>query len=121
MPLLNNGSKFVTHVVDLDTTNDTDVYVVPNNFSSHVENMFITNSASGSTSYDLKYYEKAVNVTHTLFTSHTVSGKSIEYLFTVDKPLYLHAGDKLIVAAGTVDVIHVGIAAEEHFDPAHTT
>ena len=49
MPPFNNGSKFVTHVVDLDTTNDTDVYVVPNNFSSHVENMFITNSASGGT------------------------------------------------------------------------
>lgn len=119
MPRTNDGSKFITHVIDLTTTNDTDVYVVPNNFSSHIENLFITNSASGSTSYDLKYYEKAVNVTHTLFSAHTVAGKGIEYVFTVDKPLYLHAGDKLIVAAGTANAIHVGVAAEEHFDPAH--
>ena len=120
MPRMNDGSKFITHVEDLTTTNDTDVYVVPNNFSSHVENLFVTNSASGSSTYTLKYYEKAVNTTHTLFTSHSVAGKSIEYLFTVDKPLYLHAGDKIIVAASTANELHVGIAAEEHFDPAHT-
>ena len=120
MPVPSSGSKFVTHVVDLTTTNDTDVYVVPNNFSSHVENVFITNSTSGGSTYTLKYYEKAANTTHTLFTGHSVAGKSIEYLFTVDKPLYLHAGDKLIVAATTANELHVGIAAEEHFDPAHT-
>ena len=121
MPIPSAGSKFITHVVDLDTTNDTDVYVVPNNFSSHVEHVFITNSAGGNSNYDLKYYEKAVNVTHTLFLNHQISSKSIEHLFTMDKPLYLHAGDKLIVAADTADVLHVGISAEEHFDPAHTT
>ena len=120
MPRMNDGSKFITHVIDLTTTNDTDVYVVPNNFSSHVENVFITNSTSGSKDYTLKYYEKAANVTHTLFTGHAVGGKDIEYLFTVDKPLYLHAGDKIIVAASTANELHVGIAAEEHFDPAHT-
>ena len=117
MPVLSAGSKFVTRVVDLDTTSDTDVYVVPNNFSSHVENLFITNSASGNSTYDLKYYEKSVNITHTLFAGHAVASKAIEYLFTVDKPLYLHAGDKLIVSAATADELHVGVAAEEHYDP----
>ena len=121
MPIPSAGSKFITHVIDLTTTNDTDVYVVPNNFSSHVENVFITNSHSGSKNYTFKYYEKAVNVTHTLFSGHAVDGKGIEYLFTVDKPIYLHAGDKLIVAASSANSLHVGIAAEEHFDPAHTS
>ena len=97
MPRVNNGSKFITHVVDLTTTNDTDVYVVPNNFSSHVENVFITNSASGSSTYTLKYYEKDVNTTHTLFTSHSVAGKGIEYLFTVDKPLYFMLATNLLL------------------------
>ena len=117
MPIPSAGSKFVTHVVDLDTTSDTDVYVVPNNFSSHVENVFITNSGSGNSTYDLKYYEKEANVTHTLFSTHAVSSKNIEYLFTVDKPLYLHAGDKIIVKADTADELHVGVVAEEHYDP----
>ena len=120
MPRLGDGSKFITHVVDLTTTNDTDVYEVPTNFSSHVENLFITNSTSGASSYTLKYYEKDVNTTHTLLTSHSVASKSIEYIFTVDKPLYLHSGDKIIVAAATADELHVGVAAEEFFDPAHT-
>jgi len=118
MPRVNDGSKYITHVIDLTTTSDTDVYTVPNNFSSHVEHVFITNSTSGGVNYTLKYYEQATAVTHTLFSGHSVSGKSIEYLFTVDKPLYLHGGDKLIVAAASANALHVGIAAEEYFDPA---
>jgi hypothetical protein len=32
--------------------------------------------------------------------------------------LYIHAGDKIIVAANTADTLHVGVVAEEFFDPA---
>ena len=101
MPVLSTGSKFVTHATALSTTNDTDVYIVPKNFSSHVEHLLITNSDSSNRNYTIKYYEKAANTTYTLFTSHAVTGKGSESVFTVDKPLYLHAEDKIIVAAGT--------------------
>tara|TARA_B000000557_G_scaffold232830_1_gene207002 strand:- start:1849 stop:2211 length:363 start_codon:yes stop_codon:yes gene_type:complete len=117
MPVLASGSKFVTHATALSTTNDTDCYVVPANFSSHVEHLMITNSDSSNRNYTLKYYEAATTTTHTLFTTHAVTGKGSESIFTVDKPLYIHAGDKLIVAAGTVDTLTVVVAAEEFFDP----
>ena len=68
MPRFNDGSKFVTHVTA--NTNDTDVYVVPKNFSSRVENLLITNNDSSNRTYTIKYYEKAANTTYTLFTSH---------------------------------------------------
>jgi hypothetical protein len=58
MPRMQEGSKFVTNVVDLTTTNDTDIYVVPNNFSSHIENLFITNSDSSNRDYTLKFFQK---------------------------------------------------------------
>jgi len=117
MPLLGNGSKFVTHATALTTTSDTDCYVVPANFSSHVENLMISNDNAGNIAYTLKYYEAATTTTHTLFSAHNVSGKSSENIFTVDKPLYIHAGDKIIVAAGTANELTVVVAAEEFFDP----
>ena len=80
----------------------------------------ITNSDSSNRNYTIKYYEKAANTTHTLFTAHAVTGKGSESVFTVDKPLFLHAEDKLIVAAGTADTLTVVIAAEEFFDPAYS-
>lgn len=117
MPILNNGSKFVTHATALTGTSDTDVYVVPANFSSHVEHLMITNSDSSNRNYTLKYYEVATTTTHTLFNSHAVTGKGSESIFTVDKPLYIHAGDKLIVAAGTANTLTVVVAAEEFYEP----
>jgi len=117
MPRISEGSKFVTRATALSTTSDTDVYIVPKNFSSHVEHLLITNSDASNRNYTLKYYEKASNTTYTLFTSHAVTGKGSESIFTVDKPLYIHAEDKIIVAAGTADTLTVVIAAEEFFDP----
>ena len=117
MPVINGGSKFVTHATALTTTSDTDVYVVPNNFSSHVEHLLLTNSDSSNRTYTLKYYEADTASTHTLFSAHAVLGKGSESVFTIDKPLYIHEGDKLIVAAGTANTITVVVAAEEFFDP----
>ena len=117
MPVLNSGSKFVTKATALSTTNDTDCYVVPTNFSSHIEHVLITNSDSSNRNYTLKFYEADTTTTHTLFSSHAVTGKGSESIFTVDKPLYCHAGDKIIVAAGTVDTLTVVVAAEEFYEP----
>tara|TARA_E500000318_G_scaffold607_2_gene809 strand:- start:368 stop:727 length:360 start_codon:yes stop_codon:yes gene_type:complete len=118
MPVLSSGSKFVTHATALTTTSDIDCYVVPANFSSHVEHLLITNSDSSNRNYTLKFYESDTATTHTLFSSHAVTGKGSESIFTVDKPLYIHAGDKLIVSAGTINTLTVVIAAEEFYEGA---
>lgn len=117
MPVLNGGSKYVTHAVALSTTNDTDCYVVPKNFSSHVEHVFVSNNDNSSRNFTLKFYEKETNSTYTLFNGHAVDGKNKEAIFTVDTPLYLHAEDKLIFAAGTADTLTVVVSAEEFFEP----
>jgi hypothetical protein len=116
MPVVGN-SKFFTESVALTTTNDTDIYVVPANFSSHVEHFFISNNNSSNVDYTLKFYHADDNTTHTLLDTHAVAGKGMESVFTVDKPFYLHAGDKLIVAAGTANVLVATVSAEEFFDP----
>lgn len=118
MPVLNGGSKYVTHATSLTNTSDTDCYVVPANFSSHIEHIMITNSDSSNRNYTLKFFEAETSTTHTLFSAHQVTGKGSESIFTVDKPLYCHAGDKIIVAAGTANTLVVVIAAEEFYEPA---
>jgi len=117
MPRIDDGSKFVTHATALSTTSDTDVYVVPKNFSSHVEHLLITNSDSSNRNYTIKYYEKEANTTYTLFSSHAVTGKGSESVFTTTKPLYIHAEDKIIIAADTANTLTVVVAAEEFYDP----
>ena len=117
MPVLSSGSKLVTHATALTTTSDTDCYVVPNSFSSHVEHLLITNSDSSNRNYTLKFYESDTATTHTLFSSHAVTGKGSESIFTVDKPLFLHAGDKIIIAAATANELTAVVAAEEFFEP----
>lgn len=116
MPIAGN-SKFFTESVSLTTTNDTDIYVVPANFSSHIEHFFISNNSSGSVDYTLKFYHADDNTTHTILDNHAVDGKTFESVFTVDKPMFLHAGDKLIVAADSANKLVATVSAEEFFDP----
>lgn len=118
MPVLASGSKFVTHATALTTTNDTDCYVVPANFSSHIEHVMIGNNHSSNKDYTLKFYEADTATTHTLFNGHAVSGKESESIFTVDKPLYCHAGDKIIIAAADANTLTVIVAAEEFYEGA---
>tara|TARA_R100001460_G_scaffold85792_1_gene127090 strand:+ start:462 stop:821 length:360 start_codon:yes stop_codon:yes gene_type:complete len=117
MPLTNTGSKFVTQATALSSTNDTDVYVVPNNFSSHIEHFMISNNHSGAVTFTLKFFEASTSTTYTLFSAHSLATISSQSIFTVDKPLHIRAGDKLIVAAGSADKLVVVVSVEELFDP----
>ena len=117
--VFNDGSKFVTKVTALSSTNDTDCYVVAKNFSSRVENMIIANNDGSNRTFTVKYYEKAANTTHTLIDTHTLATKTTTNVFTADTPLYIHAEDKLIVDAGTADTLVIVISAEEFFDPTY--
>ena len=116
MPVVGN-SKFFTESIALTTTSDTDVYVVPANFSSHVEHLFVSNNDTSTRNYTVKWYHADDATTHTILLSHSLAGSSYDSVFTVDKPLYLHAGDKLIVAAGTADTLTITVSAEEFYDP----
>jgi hypothetical protein len=120
MPIVDRASKYYTESVSLTTTADTDVYTVPANFSSHVEHFFISNNDSSNIDYTLKFYHSDDDTTHTILDNHAVAGKGMESVFTVDKPLYLHTGDKLIVAAGTANELVATISVEEFFDPNKT-
>ena len=117
MPVLAGGSKFRTEIVELSTTNQTTVYTVPANFSSHLENLFVSNNHTGNVTLSLFLFHANDNTEYTLLTAHNITGGSYESIFTVDKPLYLHAGDIIKCTAGTANKLVVTTACEEFFDP----
>ena len=110
MPLLQTGSKFSTKVVALGTTNKTTVYTVPANFSSHLENLFVSNNHTGNVTLSLHFFHSDDNTEYDLLTSHNISGGSYESIFTVDRPLYLHAGDIIKCTAGTASKLVITTA-----------
>ena len=116
MPVVGN-SKFFTDSMSLTTISDTVVYTVPSNFSSHVEHLFVSNNDTAARNFTVKWYHADDATTHTILLNHALAGSTYESVFTIDKPLYLHAGDRLIVAAGTADTLTVTVSAEEYFDP----
>jgi len=118
MPQLQSGSKFRTEVVALGSTDKTNVYTVPANFSSHLENLFVSNNHTGNVTLSLHLFHADDNTEYTLMTTYNVSGGSYESIFTVDKPLYLHAGDIIKCTAGTADKLVVTTSCEEFFDAA---
>tara|TARA_Y100001972_G_scaffold127205_1_gene183341 strand:- start:1772 stop:2131 length:360 start_codon:yes stop_codon:yes gene_type:complete len=117
MPRVAEGSKFRTDITALSSTNDTDCYVVPKNFAAHIENVFIANNDGSNRTFTVKYFNKKANTTTTLFDAHASNTKTITHLVTMDKPLYIHSEDKIIVAASAADTLLVGVAAEEFYDP----
>jgi hypothetical protein len=118
MPVPATGSKFRTEVVSLSTTNKTTVYTVPANFSSHLENLFVSNNHTGNVTLSLHFFHADDNAEYDLLTAHNITGVSYESIFTVDRPLYLHAGDIIKCTAGTASKLVVTTSCEEFFDPA---
>jgi|TARA_R100001480_G_scaffold48246_1_gene61627 hypothetical protein len=117
MPKLIEGSKFRTEVVALGTTNKTNVYTVPANFSSHLENLFVSNNHTGNVTLSLHLFHAEDNTEYDLLTTHNIAGGSYESIFTLDRPLYLHAGDIIKCTAGTSSKLVVTTSCEEFFDP----
>jgi len=117
MPILSSGSKFRTEVVSLGTTNKTTVYTVPTNFSSHLENLFVSNNHTGNVTLSLHFFHADDNTEYDLLTAHNIAGGSYESIFTVERPLYLHSGDIIKCTADTASKIVVTTSCEEFFDP----
>lgn len=118
MPQLQSGSKFRTEVVALGSTNETSIYTVPANFSSHLKNLMVSNLHSSAVNFSLDLFHAEDNTEYTLLTTYPVAANSYESIFTVDKPLHLHAGDIIKCTAGTADKLVVVTSCEEFFDAA---
>ena len=116
MPLSDSGSKFKTNITSVGTSN-TDCYVVPANHSAVVKNLMLANANASARTFTVKVYKKISNTTTTIIADHSLATVTSESVFTVDKPLFLAAEDKVVILASHASSITATICAEEFFNP----
>jgi hypothetical protein len=94
----------------------TTVYTCPNNFTSKVTLVFISNRVNGNVSVKLEWDDASNGFPHNILTAYTIGGYS--FLQLSDAYLVLNSGDKLIVTTQSGANIDVIVSCEEYFDPA---
>jgi len=117
MPLTTAGSKFFTESKSLTTTSETTIYTVPDNYSSIVRLLMISNTDSAGRNVTIRWYHADDAETHVLLGNHAISGNNYEAILDADRPLYLHAGDIFYVTAATANTLETTISVEEYYDP----
>ena len=110
-------SKYHSESLSLTTTDVTTVYTVPNNYSSIVKLLLVSNTGSSNANITIEWYHSADAETHTIMGNEQIAGNSHEKLLAADAPMFLHAGDILKATAGTANVFEMTISAEEFYDP----
>ena len=116
MPVASAGSKFTTDITAVGTA-DTDCYLVPKNHMSIVKHLLLTNANASARTFTIKIYEQVPNTTTTIFTAHSLATITAQSIFTLEKPLFLKAEDKIIISASNASSIVAVVSAEEFFDP----
>jgi hypothetical protein len=95
------------------------VYTCPNNFTSKVTLMFISNRTNGNVVVQLQWVDVSDNLTHNILTAYTIGG--YQFLQLSDAYLVLNSSDSLKVITQSGANIDVIVSCEEFFDPAQST
>lgn len=96
----------------------TTVYTCPNNFTSKVTLVFISNRTNGNVVVKLMWNDVSNGLPHNVLTAYTIGGYS--FLQLSDAYLVLNSGDSLTVETPSGANIDVIISCEEYFDPAQS-
>jgi hypothetical protein len=96
----------------------TTVYTCPNNFTSKVTLVFISNRVNGNVSVKLTWNDSSDEVSHNILSAYTIGGYS--FLQLSDAYLVMNSGDSLSVETYSGAHIDVIISCEEYYDPAQT-
>jgi hypothetical protein len=94
----------------------TTVYKCPNNFTSKVTLVFISNRVNGNVVVKLEWDDVSNGFPHNILTAYTIGGFS--FLQLSDAYLVLNSGDSLKVTTLSGANIDVIVSCEEFFDPA---
>jgi hypothetical protein len=97
----------------------TTVYTCPNNFTSKVTLVFISNRTNGNVSVKLEWNDVSNGLPHNILTAYTIGGYS--FLQLSDGYIVLNSSDSLKVTTQSGANIDVIVSCEEFFDPAQST
>jgi hypothetical protein len=97
----------------------TTVYTCPNNFTSKVTLVFISNRTNGNVSVKLEWDDASNGDAHNILSAYTIGG--FQFLQLSDAYLVLNSSDSLKVTTQSGANIDVIVSCEEFFDPAQST
>ena len=102
----------------IDGAATTTVYSCPNNFTSKVTLVFISNRTNGNVVVQLEWDDVSNGGPHNILSAYTIGG--YQFLQLSDAYLVLNSGDSLRVTTQSGAHIDVIVSCEEFFDPAQT-
>ena len=115
-----SSSKFFTESVTVTSTSadgSADViYTVPNNFSSIVRYLLLSNGTSSTKKCYIQFYHNDDSSYHYLAKGLSMAGNSIKSLSEFGN-LNLHEGDKIVAYIESGMDLDVTISVEEYYDP----
>jgi len=102
--------------VALSSTDLTNIYTVPTNFTSIVKEIFLTN-VDGSSAVDatLKYTDTSASATFSLLSTKSIAAD--DFLRIEDAHIILEEGDILKAQAGASNDLEVTAFIEERYKP----
>ena len=114
------SSKFFTESVTVTSTSadgSADViYTVPNNFSSIVRYLLLSNGTASTKKCYIQFYHNDDSSYHYLAKGLSMAGNSIKSLSEFGN-LNLHEGDKIVAYIEAGMDLDVTVSVEEYYDP----
>ena len=92
------------------------LYTVPPAFDAEIDLLQVINGDSSNKTMTIQWYHASSQGYSNIINTKTITANDVYKVIDGDV-LHLHAGDKLIVAAGTANELVATISVEEFYDP----
>ena len=116
-----SDAKFVSAAKDLSATSGGDngnvIYTCPNNFSSLIKFLHVSNGSASAKKYSLQWFEAATTTYHFIIDDHSIAGNGLEEVIEGGAYLALSAGDKIVGFEESSSDFHVILSGEERYQP----
>jgi hypothetical protein len=95
------------------------VYACPNNFTSKIDLVFVTNNTNGNESITIKWFDYSEDEEYFISPAYVIAAYS--FLQLSDSYLILNSGDQLKFTSSAGSTMSAVVSVEEYFDPTNAS
>jgi hypothetical protein len=110
------ASRFRSVGTNLTAGSANTIYTCPNNFTSKVELLFVSNKTSGNKTVQIDWHDTSTGLNYAIVGGYVVSSNN--FLKLDQAYLVLNAGDYLSITPEAGSTMDATVSVEEYFDPA---
>lgn len=93
------------------------IYTCPNNFTSLVKFLLVSNGATSSKKYSIQWYELATTTYHSIADEISLAASTNDKVVEGGAFIALSAGDKIVAFEEGGSDFHMVLSGEEYFQP----